>query len=107
MEEQITFTYLFDESLTAEERDFRFALYLYNGVYEDYELLKTASTENFNNNESLKTIREEEFEKCKKEIERCKANLNKSPFIKKIPKDKDHHRDNVRNGGLITHRVAV
>jgi hypothetical protein len=92
--EQITFTYLFDESLTAEERDFRFALYLYNGVYEDYELLKKASTENFNNNESLKTIREEEFEKCKKEIELCKANLNKSPFIKKIPKDKDHYRDN-------------
>lgn len=48
MEEQITFTYLFDESLTAEERDFRFALYLYNGVYEDYELLKTASTDIFN-----------------------------------------------------------
>ena len=33
MEEQITFTYLFDESLTAEEKDFRLALYLYNEAY--------------------------------------------------------------------------
>jgi hypothetical protein len=94
MEEQITFTYLFDESLTAEEKDFRLALYLYHGVVENYELLKKANTENFNDDESLRIKRLEVFEKCEKEIELCKANLNKSPFIKKIPKDKDHYRDN-------------
>jgi hypothetical protein len=94
MEEQITFTYLFDESLTAEEKDFRLALYLYHGVVEDYELLKKANTENFNDDESLKTIREEEFTKCEKEKKRCKEDLEAKPFIKKIPKDNNHYKIN-------------
>jgi|LakMenEpi03Aug12_release.lakeMendotaPanAssembly.Ray.scaffolds.fasta_scaffold01669_19 hypothetical protein len=94
MEEQITFSYLFNKTLTAEEKDFRFDLYLYHGVVEYYELLKKANTENFNDDESLRIKRLEVFEECEKNIALRKADLNKSPFIKKIPKDKDHYRDN-------------
>ncbi len=91
MEEQITFSYLFNQTLTAEEKDFRFDLYLYHGVVEDYDLLKKASTENFNDDENIRAERIKVFEKCNKEIERCKREIENNPFIKKIPKDKDKY----------------
>lgn len=101
LEEYITLEYIFKESLSEEEQQFRVDLFRYHGVVEEFKLLKEISSEGENDlqDKEFQDFRQSEFKKIEREIARCKKNISKYSLIDQIPKDYNFYtKKNIING---------